>query len=341
MTNPSIRLLAASALAAGLMAAGSICSAAALNVGATSATSSLIMFVATDKGYFAKHGIDVKLFVRNTGPELSKSLDAGEIDLAPAAITNIPVALERGLDVRAVVNYVGGTYTKEADDDSMGIVVRGDSGIGSVAGLKGKKVGATFGTGSDLYLQEVMKKHDLAPAMIERVNVPPPSSVALLDAGGLHAMVTWEPYVTSMLDKVKGSRLLIRNGGFTCFCASLHGKPERVYRDRGQTQAFVDAMAEAAFFVREPKNLDAVAAIAARYIPGMDPGIIKRTHKHWTYDVRIGENTHKAFSRSARLLVSQKKMQAPYDPAKYYDFSFIRRTLERHPEWFKDLPPGS
>ena len=32
MTNPSIRLLAASALAAGLMATGCICSAAALNV---------------------------------------------------------------------------------------------------------------------------------------------------------------------------------------------------------------------------------------------------------------------------------------------------------------------
>src|SRR2546428_10592710 len=67
------------------------------NVGAVNNTGGLVVFVAVDKGIFAKHGIDGKVVVRNTGPELSKALDAGEIDFGAANVSNIPVALERGL----------------------------------------------------------------------------------------------------------------------------------------------------------------------------------------------------------------------------------------------------
>lgn len=309
-----------------------------LRLGATTATSSLIMFVAVDKGFFSKHGIDVKLFVRNTGPELSKSLDAGEIDFAPAAITNIPVALERGLNVRAVVNYIGNTYSSETDDNTMGIVVRGNSGINSIADLKGKKLGSTFGTGSDLYLLDVMKKNGIPTSALERVNVPQPSMASLLEAGGVHGMVGWEPYVTIMLDRVKESRVLIRGGGHTCFCGSLHGKPDILAREPRLVQAFVDALAEAAKFARDPKNLDENAQIATRYIRGLNADIVKRTHRFWTYDARLGTNTFKAFNRSVDMLIEQKKMKKAYDPARYYDLTYIKRTMERHPEWFSDLP---
>src|SRR3989442_6642232 len=45
------------------------------NVGAVNNTGGLVVFVAVDKGIFAKHGIDGKVVVRNTGPELSKTTD--------------------------------------------------------------------------------------------------------------------------------------------------------------------------------------------------------------------------------------------------------------------------
>jgi hypothetical protein len=38
------------------------------------------------------------------------------------------------------------------------------------------------------------------------------------------------------------------------------------------------------------------------------------------------------------VLISQKKMKQPFDPAKYYDTSFIDRAMKEHPEWFDDLP---
>ena len=70
----------------------------------------------------------------------------------------------------------------------------------------------------------------------------------------------------------------------------------------------------------------------------MDADLIKRTHKYWIYDMRIGKNSFKAFTEAVDVLIAQKKMKLPFDPAKYYDTSFIDRAMKEHPEWFDDLP---
>ncbi|MEK6712502.1 MAG: ABC transporter substrate-binding protein, partial [Nitrospinota bacterium] len=331
---------AVAALWGGVLSAEGAPQMAKFSMGAVTNTGNMLMFVAIDKGFFAKHGIDAKVMLRDTGADLSKSLDAGELDLSIAAMPNIPVALERGLRARAIVGYTGSAYTKSADDEMMAIIVRPDSGINSLVGLKGKKVGVSLGTSEDLYLQEVLKKNGVPVEALNRINVPLSSKVSLFDTGGVQAMVGLEPYNAMMIAKVKGSRELVRGGGHICFCSSLHGLPERIYMDRDVTQRVVDAMSETAFFVRDPKNLDEIGPIAARYVRGMDPDIVKRTHKFWGFDTRIGKNTFKAFNITVQQLLAQKKMKQPFGPEKYYDTTFIRRTMERHPEWFKDLPGG-
>src|SRR2546425_997178 len=251
---------------------------------------------------------------------------------------HVQAALERGLNVRAIVGYVGGSFAKATDDNMLGIIAHPDSGITSIADLKGKKVGTTFGSMNDMYLVEVSRKNGLSESAINRINSTPAAMTALFDTGNVDAMAVWEPYLTRMLDKVKGARLLVRGGDLVCFCAAMHAKPETVYRDREATQRLVNAMAEAARFVRDPKNLDEIGAIGARYIPGMDAELIKRTHKYWVYDMRLGKNSAKAFNDAVQVLIAQKKMKQPFDPLKYYDTSFIERAMKEHPEWFNDLP---
>ena len=324
-----------------LLAAGGSDAADPLRIGAGSNSGNLITFVGVDKGFFAKHGIDAKVVVRGTGAELSKSFQAGEIDFAPAALPNLPVALERGMDARAFVNIVGSPYSRVNDDVTVGIAVRPGSGINSIADLKGKQIGVSFGTTSDAYLLELLEKNGMTPAMVERINVSPGSLVALFDTGRVGAMVAWEHFLTAMTDKVKGSKVLVRGGGHVCFCGTLHGTPERVYGNRQLVQRFVDAVAEAAHYVRDPKNKDEVASIGVRYIQGMDVPLIKATLPYFLYDPRIGQNNFRAFEHIVKALIAQMKMKEAYDPKRYFDASFIENTMKRHPEWFEDLPPGS
>ncbi|ETX01177.1 MAG: hypothetical protein ETSY1_08445 [Candidatus Entotheonella factor] len=341
MERKRLILMVALTAICGLVLANTVAAQPTLRLGAASNTGGMVVFVGVDKGIFAKHGIDAKVVVRNTGPQLTKSLKAGEIDFAPAAFTNLPAALERGLKMRGVVGYVGGSYFKSTTDSMVAIVVRPEAGIETLADLKGKKVGVTFGSTNDLYLRELLSKNDLPPTFVKRINVRPPSFVSLFDSGGVDAMVAWEPSVTRMLDQVSGSKVLLRGGDHVCFCAVMHASPETVNRDEKVTQAFVDAMAEAAAYVRDPNNLDEIAQIGARYVRGMDAELIKRTIKYWTYDPRLGDNTAKAFEFSVKQLMAQKKMKKPYDPANYLELKYIKSTMERHPEWFQDLPGAS
>ena len=131
------RLLALAAVS--LAASGSTAVAQTLKVGAAANVGGLIVFVAQDKGFFAKNGIDAKVVTRNTGAALTKSLRAGEIDFAPAAFTNLPAALERGLDLRGVVGYTGGSYSKPTSDNFVGIAARPGTGIKSIADLKARR----------------------------------------------------------------------------------------------------------------------------------------------------------------------------------------------------------
>ncbi|ETX05946.1 MAG: hypothetical protein ETSY2_20030 [Candidatus Entotheonella gemina] len=101
-------LIFALAAVCGLVLASMVAAQPTLRLGAASNTGGMVVFVGVDKSIFAKHGIDAKVMVRNTGPQLTKSLKAGEIDFVPAAFTNLPAALERGLKMRGVMGYVGG-----------------------------------------------------------------------------------------------------------------------------------------------------------------------------------------------------------------------------------------
>ena len=306
-------------------------------VGAASNVGGMEIFVAQAKGFFAKHGLDSKIQVRNTGSALTKSLKAGQIDFAPAAFTNLPVALERGFKVNGVVGYLGGMYKHSTHDSNVGIIARPGSGVKTIKDMKGRKIGVAFGTTGDLYFRTLLRNNGMTKNDVKRINVRPPSHVSVLDTDGVDAVVAWEPNVTRALEKVKGSNLVVRGGGHVCFCALIHGIPSKVYGDKKRTQALVDAISEAAAYLRDPANLDSVSQIGSQFVRGMTPALIKKTLKHVTFDPRIGPKTADAFNFSVKQLIAQKKMKKPYDANKYLEFQFINSTMKRHPEWFADL----
>lgn len=336
----SLKYLAMAAAALPFVALSNAANAQDLVVAAAGNPGGLAVFVAQEKGFFSKNGVDVKVEIRNTGAELSKGLRAGDFDFAPAAFTNLPAALERGLKVRGIVGYVGAAFEKPSSDEVVALVASADSGINSVKDLKGKKVGVTFGSTGDVWLRQALKEAGLSINDIERINTRPPGLVSVLDTGGVDAVAAWEPFVFRAINKVVGSKVVKRGGDLVCFCAYLHGNPDTVYKNEDATQKFVDAISEAAAYVRNPANKQEVAEIGTRFV-NMTKEEVLAGLDFWVYDPRIGDNTSKAFSQAVDLLIEQKKMKKTFDPADYLDSKFIESTMKRHPEWFADLAGAS
>jgi len=98
--------------------------------------------VGVAKGIFEKHGLEIEGYDFTGGLKLQQALNAGSIDIALSGGTDLALAA-KGAPELAV-----GSIT--SSPGFLGITVGSGSGITSVDGLKGKKIGVT-GSGSLTY----------------------------------------------------------------------------------------------------------------------------------------------------------------------------------------------
>ena len=137
-----------------------------LTVGKANATAENVLpaDVGDRLGIFKKHGLDLKIVDFTGGSRLVQALTAGDIDIAPAAGTEM-VFVAKGAPMLAVCE----TATTLP---YLSIGVPWDSPIKSKDELKGKKIGvSTAGSLTDWLAQELARKEGWGPNGIERVAV--------------------------------------------------------------------------------------------------------------------------------------------------------------------------
>jgi NitT/TauT family transport system substrate-binding protein len=126
--------------------------------------------IATAKGFFAKHGLDVEFIPFPGGPRGGAALIAGEIDILSTGITDLYVLKDRGEDVRVIGNNNDGLH--------MTLVVAKD--VNKLADLKGKVIGVTA-VGAYTW--------HLASAIAERMGWEVDRDVKIAALGGFDAQV--------------------------------------------------------------------------------------------------------------------------------------------------------
>lgn len=160
----------------------------------------LAAFIALEKGFFKKEGVDVVVGgIFKAGPEemsafVSKDLDFGYVGAAPATV--------------AVANKLA--YVKiiaQANLEGSAIVIRKGSEIRSLKGLEGKTVAVPgYATVQDFLLRKALTGSRMPIKAINTIIVKPPEMIPALRTEQIDAFVAWEPYpskaVTSRIGDV-------------------------------------------------------------------------------------------------------------------------------------------
>jgi NitT/TauT family transport system substrate-binding protein/sulfonate transport system substrate-binding protein len=103
-----------------------------------------------------------------------------------------------------------------------------------------------------------------------------------------------------------------------------------------QLEQFVLGYAQGQAWARA--NRDEAAKIAVRWIPGMDAETLTLALRNLPLDVRLSKNTVDGFRQySIPLLVSQKRVPQPFDPAPAIDNRFVAAAMRADPGAFADL----
>jgi NitT/TauT family transport system substrate-binding protein len=152
-------------------------------------------WVALDKGIFAKHGLDVTLT-----PIQNLSLLPGTVgrqfEFAASTPTDLLKAVAAGLDVVASA----GEAIEVKSNPTTHVIVRKDSGIKSIADLKGKAIAApTVGAVIHVATLYWLKKNGVDPSSIRAVEVPFPNMGDQLKAGNVDAVEALEPFAGALM----------------------------------------------------------------------------------------------------------------------------------------------
>lgn len=156
--------------------------------------------VADEGGLFRKHGLDAEVKVFPSGPVLSQALATKEIDIAYVGFAPAYGWLDRDLPTVAVAQSSYGLAS---------ILVRKDSGISSLADLRGKTVaGSRKGSGNDVLLRAFLLRElaKLDPDKdVQLVALPAETQVTPLMERKVDAVMALEPFATAALatDTVK------------------------------------------------------------------------------------------------------------------------------------------
>lgn len=166
-------------------------------------------------GAWKREGIDLQLTRFDTGIALFQALVGGSLDILStgAVISNFPA---RGQGKVFLINDVEWATAQ--------LWARPDSGINTIADLKGKKVSTTAGTTANVFLYEALKANGLQFGKdVEVVNQPMSQAVTAFIAGAVPAVALWVPFNLQVQEQVPGAKMLIDASKFYPQAAIVDG----------------------------------------------------------------------------------------------------------------------
>ena len=300
-------------------------------------------FVAVENGYWTKQGLNVKIKLTSSGRQVTQSLQAGEAQFGHAALsTTTASARASGNMLKGVMPYYNaGDHIAKAG--GRAIIARKDRGIdaGNPKSMEGKKIGYLKGSTNDVYLRAWFKREKLDITKSELVNVPVENMPITLVQGQVDAVVPWEPYTAQAVREL-GSNAAVVSRGEASLVTDIIGVVAHenwIGKNYDLLEKFSIGIAEAAQFIRQ--NPKAAAEIDTRYLDGLNVADAIEGLKFLQWDPRISVCTSEGLVQTGNDMIKDGliKMSRPFTAEDFYDDTVLKRVMEKHPQFFSDLPP--
>ncbi len=140
-------------------------------------------------GYFADEGLNVKLVEFADGPTIIAAMESGSIDMGYIG----PGAHKLCIAGRAKIFMLSQIGNADA------VLARKSRGIETYADLKGKKVGYSSGTSSEMILQYALEEAGLTMDDIQAYEMEVSSLVSAMVSGSIDACAAWSPSTATII----------------------------------------------------------------------------------------------------------------------------------------------
>jgi NitT/TauT family transport system substrate-binding protein len=219
------------------------------------------LFVAVEKGFFAKEGVEVELIKIEDDTATLAALFAGQID-ALATATQVVVSSNEPDEEALACGLM-------LDDSQGGDGILATKDIQTIADLKGKTVAFGHRSVSQFYINVLLREVSLGEADIEVVDLRSDAAAEAFMMREVDAAVTWEPYLSQGRNVAHG-HLLTDSSERPGLIGDCLATKASIFNDRKQE------------FRAVARAWDA----AVRYVEAQQPGQIYQTMQYaidvWT-----------------------------------------------------------
>jgi NitT/TauT family transport system substrate-binding protein len=222
-------------------------------------------YVATQEGFFAQEGLDVKLSISRGSSDAITRVASDTADFTGASIGALMVA---SAETRVPVKALMSIYSKPPDAN---FTVKG-SGITSIKDLIGRSIVTGIFTASNELWPVLAKLNGIDPATVSITKVDPNTIAALLASGKFDASINWVSAAagTAAVLKKAGKELVVlpwSDSGLEGYGFSLMASEKNIKERPDVVRRFVRAFHRAVLF-----NLENPTQ-AAKHLHAMVPDV--------------------------------------------------------------------
>jgi len=238
------------------------------------------LYFAVENGFFAEQGLEATLTEFASGQEATEAVISGQVDLTGTTGPTVVNFAARDTGVKAIGNYstgegwfavVGNEQTKDVKD------------IEDVAGLK---IATQFNNAIDRVVRKFLDNHGKDTSFVDYLDVKSPQLVSGLARGDYAAAALWEPNISTALQNIEGSSILldsdeaVKMRGYNIF-----GK--EVAEDADVRNRILTALDETITWMNE--NPDEVLAMAMKNSGIKDEELAASIQAKLTYELDLGQ----------------------------------------------------
>ena len=256
------RIAAASLTIAAVSAAPAIAQTK-VTVGYTATIDVAPLFVAADKGFFQKRGLEVTLQLIQVNSLIPPALVSDSVQIGMPTSSTFLQAVDGGIELQVVS---GLNFTRK-DDKNFGIIARTGANVSSAKDLIGKKMGVP-GLNAFLHVlgREWLRANGVEPKQVSFVETAFPQMNEIMKSGNVDAVVGAEPFQSRIVKAGTGtvlsylSQQLEPNLPIVFFASTA----KWANANSGAAKAFKEGMKEGMDYTLA--NLDEARQITAKYL---------------------------------------------------------------------------
>lgn len=285
-------------------------------------------YVAEQKGFFKKHGADVKLVWFANYTDSISALSAGQLDANSQTWSDTMGPLAKGLPLKTIL----------VNDNSAGndALVAGPK-IKNFADLKGKTIALEEFSVSHFVLVNALAKHGMKVSDVKIVNLSAGDAAAAFMSGRVDAAVLWNPWIHQVEVSGKGKALFTSKDLPGLIPDLLVAQDKAIQTKRkdlvGMIQAWFDTVA---FIQNKPDEAAAIMSKVVNLKPDEYKVFLPGTR---FFDAKLNQEAMGPATKPlsllgvaptvVRFLTDNKLIEGTPDAAKGLDASLLAEALKK------------